>query len=231
MGMYGEEKKDQKGYEKLQSIMENLGNTESDDKGDEVKINEGLLALHEENPDCIAWIKIEDTAIDYPVMYHPQENNYYLRRDFHGEFSYSGSLFLSEICEPGVSDNLIIYGHHMNSGTMFAALDHYKSEDFYKEHPIIQYSTLQGDEEYQIIAAFATPVYTGNDFEYYGFSKAKTSEEYNDYVNGCLERSYYKTGYCASFGEKLLTLSTCEYSYKNGRMVVVAKQISGKEVR
>ncbi len=78
MGMFGEEKKDQEGYEKLQSIMEDAGNTESEDTDDEVKVNEGLLALHKENPDCIAWINIEDTAIDYPVMYRPQEKNYYL---------------------------------------------------------------------------------------------------------------------------------------------------------
>lgn len=241
MGMFGQEMKDRKGYEKLQEIYEDGergadelrdeadGNlTDSHDDGKEIHINEGLLALHEQNSDCIAWITIEGTVIDYPVMYRPEEKNYYLHRDFFGEYSPSGSLFLSEICEPQGCDNQIIYGHHMSSGTMFAALDGYKSEDFYREHPVIRFSTLHGDEEYQVMAAFAVPVYTGKDFAYYSFSKAGTQEEFLDYVTGCKERSFYETGETARYGDRLLTLSTCEYSHKNGRMVVVARHISGR---
>ena len=91
-------------------------------------VDPGLLALHEKNPDCIGWIKIEGTAIDYPVMYSPEEKNFCFRRNFEKEYDVSGTPFLSESCDPEDADNQIIYGHHMSSRKMFAALDCYKSE-------------------------------------------------------------------------------------------------------
>ena len=188
----------------------------------EVVVDAGLIALHAENADCIYWITIPETAIDYPVMYRPQEKEYYLHRDFYGDYLASGSLYLAEDCDPEIGDNLIIYGHHMNSGSMFAALDQYKSKDFYDEHPLVILQTLHGEETYRIMAAFATPVYTGHDFAYYGFTNTAEKTEYESYVGECLSRSFYDTGVTAVFGQRLLTLSTCEYSQKNGRMVVVA---------
>lgn len=230
MGMYLEERQDSQTYDRILEIYENPEKNEDKPKEPEEvmekEINAGLLALHEENPDCIGWITIEGTMIDYPVMYHPQEKNYYLKRDFYGDYSANGCLFIAEDCVPETCDNLIIYGHHMNSGKMFAALDSYKSEEFYAEHPRILYSTLHGDETYQVIAAFATPVYTGKDFAYYSFVKAGNEAEYDCFVRACLERSFYDTGDKAVYGEKLLTLSTCEYSQKNGRMVVLAKKVT-----
>lgn len=188
----------------------------------EIVIDAGLLALHDENPDCIYWITIPDTPIDYPVMYRPQDKDYYLHRDFYGDYLSSGTLYLEEDCDPRIGDNLIIYGHHMNSGSMFAALDQYKSRDFYEAHPLITLQTLHGEETYRVMAAFATPVYTGHDFAYYGFTVTGDPTEYEAYVEACLSRSFYDTGITAVYGQRLLTLSTCEYSQKNGRMVVVA---------
>lgn len=71
----------------------------------------------------------------------------------------------------------------------------------------------------------AVPVYTGNDFAYYAFTKAETHLEYKNFVDICIKKSYYNTGVMAEYGDQLLTLSTCEYSHKNGRMVVVGKLI------
>ena len=187
-------------------------------------IHSGLLALHEKNPDCVAWITIEGTVIDYPVMYRPGQKNYYLHRDFNGNHASAGALFIAENCEPDDGDNVIIYGHHMNSGNMFAALNKYKKQSFYEEHSRIVYETLHGLETYEVMFAFTTPVYTGHDFEYYAFSKAKSAEEFDAYVAACRERSLYDTGVTARYGDKLLTLSTCEYSQKNGRMVVVTRR-------
>lgn len=189
-------------------------------------IHSGLLALHERNPDCVAWITIEGTVIDYPVMYRPGQKNYYLHRDFNGKHVSAGTLFIAENCNPDSSDNVIIYGHHMNSGKMFAALNKYKKQSFYEEHKRIVYETLNGQETYEVMFAFTTPVYTGHDFAYYAFSKANSAEEYDAYISACRERALYDTGVTARYGEKLLTLSTCEYSQKNGRMVVVARRIN-----
>lgn len=189
-------------------------------------IHSGLLALHEKNPDCVAWITIEGTVIDYPVMYRPGQKNYYLHRDFNGNHASAGTLFIAENCDPDDGDNVIIYGHHMNSGKMFAAINKYKKQSFYEEHNRIVYETLHGSETYEIMFALTTPVYTGHDFQYYVFSKANSAEEFDAYVTACRERSLYDTGVTAQYGDKLLTLSTCEYSQKNGRMVVVARKIN-----
>ena len=189
-------------------------------------IHSGLLALHERNPDCVAWITIEGTVIDYPVMYRPSQKNYYLHRDFNGKHVSAGALFIAENCDPDSSDNVIIYGHHMNSGKMFAVLNKYKKQSFFEEHSRIVYETLNGPETYEIMFAFTTPVYTGHDFEYYAFSNANSAEEYDAYISACRERALYDTGVTAQYGDKLLTLSTCEYSQKNGRMVVVARRIN-----
>ena len=191
-------------------------------------VDAGLLALHEENPDCIYWLTIPDTVIDYPVMYHPQEKDYYLRRDFCGNYSGSGTLYMDEDCDPEWGDNLIIYGHHMNNGTMFAALENYKSRDFYESHPQITLQTLYGEETYRVMAVFTTPVYTGNDFAYYNFTVTGDAKVYDAFVKECLSPSLYETGETAVYGRRLLTLSTCEYSQKNGRMVIVAVRVHNK---
>lgn len=234
--LFLQEHKDDAVQEQLKEIYENSGVGETggepvENGGDGnggpafFAVHPGLLALYGENPDCVGWIQIEGTVIDYPVMYHPAEENYYLHRDFYGEYSANGCLFLSELCNPKTSDNLIIYGHHMNSGKMFAALDLYKDVQFYREHPLISYNTLEGEETYQVFAVFCTPVYTGSDFPYYTFTKAEDAEDYQEYIDAVKGRSLYDTGTSAVFGDKLLTLSTCEYSQRNGRIVVVAKRI------
>ena len=167
--------------------------------------------------------------IRYPVMYRPGDKNYYLHRDFNGDYSANGCLFLAEECVPGDSDNLIIYGHHMNSGKMFADLEKYKDKGFYEEHPTILFRTIWGNEQYQILSAFTTPVYTGNDFNYYSFIKAQKGADYEYFIREIKRKAIYETGITAEYGDKLLTLSTCEYSQQNGRMVVVAKKIQQNE--
>ena len=227
MGMFLQERQDNQLQHQLQEVLqEKSDETGEDSSGDSLtQIDAGILALHEENPDCIGWITIEGTRIDYPVMYRPGDKNYYLHRDFNGEYSANGCLYLAKECVPGDSDNLIIYGHHMNSGKMLADLEKYKDEDFYKEHPMIQFRTIWGNEEYEILAAFVTPVYTGNDFNYYNFIKAQEVEDYEYFIREIKRKGIYETKVTAFYGEKLLTLSTCEYSQKNGRMVVVAKKV------
>lgn len=215
--------KDENTHRQLQTVHDSGGTSAEG-------IDQGLAALNAKNSDCIYWLKIPDTVIDYPVMYRPQDKDYYLNRDYNGDWSASGSLYLSEICDPERGDNLIIYGHHMRSGTMFAHLEDYKSEDFYRDHKYIELETLNGHEDYEVIAAFTTPVYTGHDFEYYHFAITDDEEEFDEFIHQCKKRSIYETWKTAHYGQRLLTLSTCEYSQKNGRMVVLAVQVDKDEV-
>lgn len=134
MGFFMQERQDNRLQQELQELMQKKEDElEEDASGDSlVEVDAGILALHEENPDCIGWLTIDGTRIDYPVMYRPGDKNYYLHRDFNGEYSANGCLFLAEECVPGDSDNLIIYGHHMNSGKMFADLEKIRTKDFTK---------------------------------------------------------------------------------------------------
>lgn len=137
-----------------------------------------------------------------------------------------GVPYVQENCDLALSDNCVIYGHHMNNGTMFADFCKYESEDFFQEHKTIRFDTLSGFGEYEIVAVFKTVAYSEQGFKYYHFTRADSAEDFDDYIAQCKAFSIYDTGVTAEYGDKLITLSTCEYSRKNGRMVVVAKRIA-----
>lgn len=126
----------------------------------------------------------------------------------------------------GSSDNLILYGHHMNNGTMFADLCKYESEDFYKEHSTIHFDTLEDYGEYEIVVVFKTVAYSQEGFKYYHFIDAECEADFDEFIAECKALALYDTGSSAEYGDSLITLSTCEYSRNNGRMVVVAKRIT-----
>ena len=86
------------------------------------------------NDDCFGWVCIDGTNINYPVMHTPSDPEKYLYADFYGNYSYSGTPFLDARCSSD-DDNLIIYGHHMNGGTMFADLCNYQYESYRNAHP------------------------------------------------------------------------------------------------
>ena len=180
-------------------------------------------ALFEQNPDMIGWIAIGGTSIDYPVMQTPDRPNFYLKRNFEKQYSDSGVPYAAEKCgiDPQ-SDNITVYGHHMKSGGMFGALENYKNEAFYKEHAVIRFDTRAGFGEYEILAVFKV---NPANFRYNLFINAADEAEFDEYVRRCKELSFYDTGITAQYGDKLITLSTCEYSRQNNRLVVVAKKI------
>ena len=126
------------------------------------------------------------------------------------------------------SDNIIIYGHHMNDGSMFTGLMKYRNKSFWEGHKTITFDTLTDRHQYEVIAVFKTVVYTdsSDSFKYYEFTDAENAAEFDAYVAKCKELSLYDTGVSAEYGDKLISLSTCEYSRNNGRIVVVAKKIS-----
>ena len=87
---------------------------------------------------------------------------------------------------------------------------------------------IKEKSEYEIVVAFKTVAYIDGpeSFKYYHFVNAGNEDEFNAYISKCKELAFYDTGVSATYGDKLITLSTCEYSHKNGRMVVVAKKIA-----
>lgn len=184
--------------------------------------------LYERNSDIIGWLKIDGTRIDYPVMQNPQDAEYYLDHGFDKEETKNGLPFLDAQCRIDDSDILLIHGHHMKSGLMFTDLMNYKQESFYKEHATLQFSTLYEKEEYEIVAVILSEVYRKSDdvFKYYQVEKVETAAEFNSYVENIKKLALYDTNVTAEYGDKLIVLSTCEYSTENGRLVVIARKRS-----
>lgn len=186
---------------------------------------EKYAAVYEQNHDFVGWITIDGTKINYPVM-QSAETDYYLKRAFDKSYSAYGTPYVQENCILGSSDNIIIYGHHMKDGSMFAGLCQYESEDFYREHTAIHFDTLAGYGEYEIVAVFKTVAYSQDGFKYYHFVDAESEADFDEFIAQCQSLALYDTGVSAEYGDELLTLSTCEYSRNNGRMVIVAKRIA-----
>ena len=186
-----------------------------------------LAELYQQNGDLAGWIRIEDTNINYPVMHTPDNPDFYLKHGFDKEYSDYGCPYVQENCDVKLpSDNVIIYGHHIKGGRMFGVLENYKDKEFYEKHRIIQFDTLKERGEYEIVSVFKTVAYNPEGYRYYDFVDAEHEREFAAYVEKCKEIALYDTGVTAEYGDRLITLSTCEYSAKNGRLVVVAKRIN-----
>jgi len=222
---YAEDAKAAKEFDALIQVIEQPEPSNEDENSKTKPTDENPLSAYEQlnnqNKDMIGWIKIEDTTINYPVMHTPNAPEYYLKHDFNGAYSNHGVPFLDANCTLD-GDNLIIYGHHIRGQKMFGALLDYTRKDFFESHPIINFDTLTKTGQYQIIAVFK--VQANGAFRFYDFTHAATKEAFDSYVSGAKARSLYETGFTAKYGEQLLTLSTCEYSQTNGRLVIVAKK-------
>lgn len=180
------------------------------------------------NTDMAAWLKIEGTKIDYPVMWTPRDENYYLYRSFEGKDDNNGCLILdTDSSLDPLTTNLIIHGHNMRSGAMFGTLTDYEKQDFAREHNIITLYTKERERRYEVIAVFRSQVYRKTDqvFKFYKFFQADTQEEFDDFYQNIKALSLYDTEVTAEFGDNFITLSTCVYHVEQGRFVVVAKEI------
>lgn len=183
--------------------------------------------LYLQNSDMVGWISVDDTQINYPVMQSKAEPNFYLKHGFDKEYTDYGCPYVQENCDVKLpSDNLIIYGHHMNNGSMFSDLMKYQDKDFWENYKTIHFNSLTDKCEYEVVAAFKTVAYSLDGFRYYDFVDAEDAEAFDSYIEKCKKLALYDTGVTAEYGDKLITLSTCEYSRKNGRMVVVAKLVT-----
>lgn len=199
-------------------------------EGEEVELEvlEEYQTLYNKNKSLIGWLKIDDTNIDYPVM-QTANNEYYLDHNYSQEYDKNGSLFLDKDCDiVHRNTNLIIYGHHMKSGKMFGNLNKYSSADYAKQHATIQFDTIYEKGTYEVMYVFRSRIYNEEEivFKYYQFFDAASEKEFNSKMEEMAALSLYDTGVKASYGDELLTLSTCDNSEQDGRFVVVAKRVA-----
>lgn len=172
------------------------------------------------NPDYRFWIKVNNTNIDYPVV-QTSDNEYYLTHDFNKEYLASGSIFMDYRNNFEEDKSNIIYGHYMRNKTMFGELVNYKDENFFNENNLINIEYKGKTYTYQVFSVYVadlTKDYLKVDFE--------NDKEYQNYINYITNRSMYKSNLQISKEDKIITLYTCSYEFKDARTIVHAKLIS-----
>lgn len=175
-------------------------------------------ALLEQNPQVVGWIYSPNTVISYPVL-KGGDNEYYLHHTINGTENSSGSIFMDAVCEGDLSDdNTILYGHHMNNGSMFASIADYKLAGYLEEHPVLYYYTPTQNYRLDVFAMFVT----GGDSDVYAFNFS-TRDQFQEFINRMRSRSNFDTDVQVSSSDHIMTLSTCTYEYEDARYVVLCK--------
>ena len=171
--------------------------------------------LKEINEDCVAWIYIEDTAINYPVV-QGSDNSYYLKHLIDGKWNSAGCIFLDARVDGDLSDrHSIIYGHHMKDGTMFSDLTKFKQQQYYDEHP--EGLLITPDATYRI-EFFAGYVAKVSDSAWQIIFESV--DAYEVWLNDVVEQSWFEPQHFPAVTDRILTLSTCSYEFDNARFVL-----------
>ncbi|MCQ2752246.1 MAG: class B sortase [Coriobacteriales bacterium] len=194
---------------------------------EEIAKNYTLQQAHAENEDCVAWVQIDDTLIDYPVMWTPDDFEYYLHRNFKKEDSYAGTPFFGLNCKAG-DNSMLVHGHHMRVGTMFANLEKFADGEFFDNH-LISFEMLDGPHVFQPIIASYVDLTNSSHFRYYdyvGNLSQKNKTELFTKLGATAVQSVSQEELDASVTTTTLMLSTCTYHTAEERMVILAKQIS-----
>ena len=246
-------------YEELASIYQEVGrdttpsiqNTPSfGTTTQEPVILSELQPIYEMNNELVGYLSFpyDDLRLSYPVMQSPHDSDYYLSYNFYKEESIAGCPYVPVGCdvfEP--SDKVIIYGHNLRTGGMFNKLTNYKNKSYWKTHQTFYFDTLYERHTYQIFAVFKTAAKQRTEdgktwgYPYHKISDFQTEEDFNKFIadvkgtafsGGDYQgQAFYDTGITPEYGDKLLCLSTCEYTMKNpdgtidGRFVILAVRV------
>ena len=177
-------------------------------------------ALKAQNSQVVGWIYGPDTVISYPVL-RGTDNDYYLHHFMDGSVNSSGSIFMDYLCEDDLSsDNTLIYGHHMNNGSMFASIANYKFDGYLEAHPMLYYYKPERVYELQVFACFVT----GGDSDVYTINFASRGD-FDNFIEHMRSRSNFDTNIQVSSSDHIVTLSTCSYEYDEARYVVLCKVV------
>ncbi|MBQ2944567.1 MAG: class B sortase [Ruminococcus sp.] len=203
------------------------------------KPSKNWKGLKEINEEIVGWIKLDGTNIDYPVLFHKEDNadsQFYIYRNYKKQYSDYGSIFVDYRCTEGAqSRHLILHGHNMSSDkAMFDRLLNYArykgwtqgNVSYYKEHPVVKFDTPEQDAEWIIFAAIKVNVSNSNKtiFNYLQTEFANDAQ-YMNFIYNIKERSYLDIDVPINEDDRLLTLSTCSYESQNTRTVIVARMV------
>lgn len=180
--------------------------------------------LRDENSDMVGWLRVPGTRVSYPVMQSPDDPEYYLHHDFSKAQSVPGTLFASAYCNVNLpSDVVVIYGHRMKTGAMFGSLGDFLNQDFFTEHQNVVFDTFTERNEYKIYGVFVEAVNVEGEFDYYNYNNFANEEMFNKFMSGVTGHLQIENrAYQPVFGDKILLLSTCEYTHEDGRLIIIA---------
>lgn len=184
-----------------------------------------LASLQEQYPDVKGWLTIPETGIDYPVLQSGADDpEYYIHRNYKGEPDINGSLFLQWDCDVREGENLVVYGHNMNSGVMFGNLDRYADKEYYETHRYAYFQTLERVQEYEIVSVIKAD-HTTFPFQRTGFGGTEGMQEY---LGQAKRMALFETDYMsAQVPAQVLTLITCSYEWSGARNILVAVPVAG----
>ena len=214
-----------------------------DENGNPTKKDKGIDwdALKKINKEIVGWIKVNETPIDYPVLWHKEDDmnsQYYLNHNYKNEYDSYGSVFLDYRCKNGTDcKNVVLHAHHMNDGSMFGNLMNYGGTtgnlDFYKKVPVIEFDTPQANGKYKIISVFKTNTLSSHgEFFNYMIGDFQNEKDFMNYVYNVRIRSLFNCPVTVNEDDELLTLSTCSYEFTNFRTGVVARKVRiGEEAK
>lgn len=175
-----------------------------------------------QNKDVFGYIKIPNTNVD-DIIVQASDNDYYLNHSWKGDYLPNGAIFADYRCYRNIlkNYNTILYGHHMNDGTMFNTLDYFFEEEFFKNNKYIELYTFDGIFTYEVFAVYIT------DMHYQYIRTAFTSGE--DFKNFAYEMKsnsiYEREGIEFNEYDRILTLSTCTNRAQTDRITVQAKLV------
>ena len=197
----------------------------------DVKFPAGILydyaLYYAKNPQTIGYLRIDGTKIDTPVV-QADNDKYYLRHDFNGNSTSYGAVFATYKANFKPFDrNTLLYGHNMFDGERFAALANYKSIDYFKKHPVIQFDTLFEKHQWKVCAVILTNGSVQSDNGYFfDFTFDNCSDAcFEEYIAELEKRKLYDTGVDLLPTDKLITLCTCTYEYDDSRLLVIARMV------
>lgn len=188
------------------------------------KMLPNIVALKKINSGVFAWIKVEGTRVDYPVVKSPQGNNdYYLDHALDRTYNVSGSVFADYNNSTNLSKNrnTCVYGHNMNDGTMFQTIMNFKTKNQFDTGTIEMY-TADGIHIYTPIAAYeAAPT------EMFFHTQFQDDGHFQLFLNDITSKSIYPPPATPKVTDKIITLITCTNTFPDKRFVVhgVLKEI------
>lgn len=175
-----------------------------------------FASLSAQNDDCIGWIYIPDTTVNYPIV-QGDDNIYYQSHTFNKVSNNCGSIFLDALNASDFSDqNHVIYGHHMKNGSMFAGICKYTTQDYYDAHPFFWLVTPQKTYRVSIFSGFLTD--TESSVWQLTFTSA---DAYQDWLDQMCRNSYFKSDVVPGSSDRIVTLATCSYEYDDARFVLM----------